>query len=259
MSNEYMLGAEPLYLSGSRTGVLLLHGAGGGTAWDFRDFATLLHGRTRMTVWLPTLAGFGTKPEDLIGIRFDDWLSDADRGVEKLLEVCDSIVVVGHSVGGLMALLLASERETIEKVVTWSTPVGVQYRLLRMLPVIRRIPLVKRIIPERIPVPVPEEVRQQGWVGYDWIPPAVGLAVVDGLKRLKRALGKVTCPVFVIQGSADTTVSRDSAKRIYDGIASEKKELWIVDGADHPIMNDMRCRDELFRRTWDFLLSGSTS
>ena len=254
MGNGYLPGAEPLYMSGSRTGALLLHGAGGGTAWDLREFGTLLHGRTGMSVWVPTLTGFGTRPEDLIHITFDDWLGDARRGVSKLLEVCDTVVVVGHSVGGLMALLLASEHEAIEKVVTWSTPVGVQNRLLPLLPVIRRMPLVRRMIPEKIPVPVPEELRQQGWVGYDWIPSAVGLAAVDGLKRLRRVLGRVTCPVFIVQGSADMMISKDSAKRIYNGIASQKKELWIVDGADHPIMNDMKRREELFRRTWDFLL-----
>ena len=75
----------------------------------------------------------------------------------------------------------------------------------------------------------------------------------EALKRLKDALSSVTCPVLVIQGTADGSVSHDSAQRIFDGLASERKEIYMVEGAPHPIMTDERFKDDLFARTMEFL------
>jgi esterase/lipase len=102
---------------------------------------------------------------------------------------------------------------------------------------------------------MPEWVLQQGWVGYDWIPVQLGLAVYESVKRLKNALGKVQCPALVVQGSRDKMVAEDAARRLYQGIASVKKQLWIVSGANHLLMNDSRRKGKLFARTIAFLES----
>ncbi len=255
MTIEYIPGAEPLYIEGNETGCLLLHGAGGGTTWDLKEFADVLHSRTGMTVWLPALKGFGTKPDDLYEITFDHWLADARAGIDRLGEECSRTFVVGHSVGGLLTLLLASERKDISAIVTWATPIAVQYRLIGLLPIIIRIPLLRRLIPERYPTNPSEKLREQGWIGYDWIPPVVGLAARDGMKRVKKAFADVTCPAFIVQGSEDKAISENSAERIFEALASERKEFWIVEEADHAIMNHEKTKDDLFARTIDFLES----
>lgn len=251
---EYMTGAKSLFIKGSSEGCLLLHGAGGGTTWDLKEFASTLHEQTGMTVWLPELTGFGTKPEDLFDITFDDWLSDAREGHERLLQDCDKLCVVGHSVGGILALLLASEFGDIGSIVTWAVPISVQNRLLPLFPFISRIPGLRRLIPERHPTPAPQWMKERGWVGYDWIPTGVGLALYDGMNRLKKSLDRITCSSLIIQGSDDTDVSQNSAERIYNGISSEKKEIWIVEGAGHSIMNYEDIKGDLFTRTTTFLI-----
>ena len=105
---DYLPGAEPLFIKGNARGCLILHGAGGGSAWDQKEFANLLHERAGMTVWLPSLTGFGTRPEDLLGVTLDDWLADARSGLDRLLETCQQVFIVGHSAGGALALLMAS-------------------------------------------------------------------------------------------------------------------------------------------------------
>ncbi|NHI84097.1 MAG: alpha/beta fold hydrolase [Candidatus Thorarchaeota archaeon] len=253
MSRDFLQGAEPLFIDGNEKGCLLLHGGGGGTTWDLKGFANRLHEETSMTVWLPSLTGYGTKPEDLIGVTLDDWLSDAYSGLNRLLEKCEYVSVVGHSMGGLIALLLASEREEVDTLVTWAAPMSTRNRLLPLLPVISKIPGLRRAIPERYPAPVPDWLREKGWIGYDWIPSSLGLTMQDGLKRLKKALRNITCPALIIQGSDDEVVSADSPKRIYEGLASERKELWIIEGARHPMLSDDRFMDDLFARTIGFL------
>ncbi|MHA2209514.1 MAG: alpha/beta hydrolase [Candidatus Thorarchaeota archaeon] len=253
MSRNYIPGAEPLFIDGSERGCLLLHGGGGGTTWDLKEFANLLHAETGMTVWLPALTGYGTKPEDLYEVTFDEWLSDAHNGLDRLLENCENACVVGHSAGGLISLILASERADVSALVTWAAPFSVRSRLLLLLPVISRIPLLRRVIPEKHPTGIPKWLREQGWVGYDWIPPSIGLTVRDGMKRLGKSLGKITCPALIIQGSEDGAVTEGSPRRIFEGLASEKKDIWIIEGAGHPMMNDERYKESLFTRTIAFL------
>jgi esterase/lipase len=90
-------------------------------------------------------------------------------------------------------------------------------------------------------------------VGYDWIPTNIGFIMHDALKRLKRSLGDVTCPALIIQGTADRGTSKDSAQRIFEGLASERKEMQMIEGAPHPIMTDDRFKDDLFTHTISFL------
>ncbi|MBY8998400.1 MAG: alpha/beta fold hydrolase [Candidatus Thorarchaeota archaeon] len=249
----YIPGAEPLFIEGNTRGCLLLHGAGGGSAWDQKEFANILHGKTGMTVWLPSITGFGTKPEDLFGVTLNDWLADAHSGLDRLLETCQQVFLVGHSAGGLLALLTASERNEVDGLVTWAAPYNVQSRLFSLLPVMSRIPFLRRAIPERHESPAPRWLREKGWVGYDWIPTSIGPVMHDALKRLKQALNSVTCPALIIQGTADGSVSRNSAQRIFNNLASERKEMYMIEGAPHPIMTDDRYKDDLFARTIEFL------
>jgi carboxylesterase len=253
MTVQYLDGAEPLYIKGTNTGCLLLHGAGGGTAWDLKEFAIKLNEQMGTTIWLPTLTGFGTRPEDLYGVKFDDWLFDARKGLKKLQEECERIFIVGHSMGGLLTLVLASEFEDISAIVTWAAPIGIKNRLLALLPIIMKIPIIRRMIPGKFPSPAPEKLKKQGWVGYDWIPTSIGFAIVDGLKILKHSLQKISCPAFIIQGTNDEMVSKNSPKKIYDSINSDIKEIWLVENATHPIMNEEPYNEELFTRTITFL------
>ena len=249
----YLPGAEPLYIEGDSRGCLLLHGGGGGTAWDLKEFAQLLHERTGMTIWLPLLTGFGTEPEDLLGVTLDDWLHDAESGVDKLLRTCERVFVVGHSAGGVLALLTASKRKEIKGVVTWSAPYNIKMRLLSVLALVSKIPLLRRAIPKMHESIPPKWLKEQGWVGYDQIPTSIGLVMLEGLKRLKNSLNRVRCPALIIQGTEDDNVTRDSAEKILREITSEKKEMVLIEGAHHPMMNEAKYKDELFTRSIEFL------
>jgi carboxylesterase len=252
---DYIPGAEPLFISGNTRGCLLLHGGGGGSAWDLKEFANVLHESTGMTVWLPSLTGYGTKPEDLYDITLDDWLADANSGLDRLHETCTQVFMVGHSAGGVLALLTASTRKEVDGVVTWAAPHTIRNRLFQLLPTISRTPLLRRAIPDMHESPAPDWLKEKGWVGYDKIPTSVGLVMHDALNRLKMVLSDVTCPALIIQGTADGSVSKDSAKKIFDGLGSHQKELIMVEGAPHPIMTDDRYKEDLFKRTVDFLSS----
>lgn len=82
------------------TRVLCLHGLGGtgATMWPIVAACT----DADLTTLAPTLPGHGTKPADLIGITWSEWL-DAARSWE-------ADVIVGQSLGANLAMQLAVER-----------------------------------------------------------------------------------------------------------------------------------------------------
>lgn len=252
MSSNFLEGAEPLFIKGSDVGCLLLHGTGGGTTWDLKEFAHTLHSKTGFTIWLPALKGFGTQPENLKDVTFSDWMTDAMSGLTKLQQDCNQIFIVGHSMGGLLALILASERKDINAVITWAAPISTRIRKLTFFPIIIRIPILKRIIPKQIPTGRTELI-EKGWVGYDWLPSSIGLLILEGFKLLRQSLYKISCPAFIIQGTKDESVSDRSAQDIFDAIKSKEKEIWYVEGAPHAIMTDDTYKTELFLRTIAFI------
>src|SRR6266542_6911051 len=58
---------------------------------------------------MPILRGHCTRPEDLVGVTWRDWVVDAEAALKDLLGEVDQAVVIGLSMGGLVALLLAIE------------------------------------------------------------------------------------------------------------------------------------------------------
>ena len=68
---------------------------------------------------MPTLRGHGTRPEDLRGVTWHHWYEDAERALDELLDRCERAVVMGLSMGGVVALHLAAQRpERLAGVVT---------------------------------------------------------------------------------------------------------------------------------------------
>ena len=249
----YLPGAEPLFLKGGAIGCLLLHGAGGGTAWDLKEFAQYLHKQMGATIIVPALQGFGTKPEDLYEITFEHWLNDAKEALNRLQETCTSTVIIGHSFGGLLGLILAAQDQSVDILVTWAAAYRISDKRLTFLPLISKIPLIKQLLPEKYEIVLSEDLIAEGWVGYDWMPLSIVHVIIEGLKISQKHLSSVTCPTFVIQGTLDETVSPDSPHLIYQKISSKKKDIWLVEGAHHPLMQETTVKNELFSRTLSFI------
>jgi alpha-beta hydrolase superfamily lysophospholipase len=100
--------AEPFDLAGDRRGVLCLHGFTG-TPYEVRYLGGRLaaHG---LTVRGPALPGHATRLEDLVDKTWRDWADGVTAAYDDLAARCDRVAVVGQSLGGLLALDLATRR-----------------------------------------------------------------------------------------------------------------------------------------------------
>jgi len=88
-------------------GVLILHGFTG-SPWEVRPVAERL-ASTGRSIAMPVLAGHGTNVADLDQTTWHDWLASAIAARAWLDRRCDTIHVVGLSMGGLLAVLVAND------------------------------------------------------------------------------------------------------------------------------------------------------
>ena len=58
---------------------------------------------------------------------------------------------------------------------------------------------------------------------------------------------------MIIQGTHDEMVAKNSPTKIYNGIKSVKKEIFLIEGAHHPLMQEKEFKGELFDRTTQFI------
>nr|MBA2446764.1 alpha/beta fold hydrolase [Chloroflexota bacterium] len=104
-----MAGAEPFSFSGrGEVGVLLVHGFTG-TPFEVRPLGEHLAGQDIASSGV-LLRGHGTHPNDMLGCRYQDWIDDAEAGLEELLRTNRGVVLVGFSMGGTIALNIAARR-----------------------------------------------------------------------------------------------------------------------------------------------------
>ncbi|MGZ6870365.1 MAG: alpha/beta hydrolase, partial [Frankiaceae bacterium] len=91
-------GAEPFSFDGGPTGVLLVHGFTG-CPQSMRPWGEFL-AAAGLTVEGPRLPGHGTRLEDMLPTRWDDWYGEAERSFSALRSRCDEVFAMGLSMGG---------------------------------------------------------------------------------------------------------------------------------------------------------------
>ncbi len=241
-------GAEPFFFNGGRTGCLLIHGYTG-TPREMRLLGEVL-AKEGHTVLGMRLAGHATCKEDLVRMRYQDWLADVEDGCAILRERCDRIVLMGLSMGGILALIYAAQ-QTVDGLVIMATP--------HHLPPDVRVPILKPLslfIPYIKKGP-PQWADMQAYAGHISYPeePLRAMAEVRDLLAVMRAgLPAVEAPALLIYSRQDptVTVSEGHAETILGRLGSPKKELLWLEGSGHVLTRDAR-REDVFRAAAAFV------
>ena len=249
-------GGQPFFLSGSLktqdTGVLLIHGFTGLPA------EMLLLGenlnRAGFSVLCMRLAGHGVDEQNLMRTTKDDWFNSVLDGFNILRGVCEKISVVGHSMGGLLALKLATVCP-VEKIVTLAAPIFVDDGLgLCNLPPREFCGNACVVQPRRKLDNVPAGVNNV----YEKTPLVSVHELVDLINDVKNFLPTVTAPILVMHGEEDHTAQPRSARYILDNVGSKSKTFVTIPKSGHLLpMNEQH--DLVFDLVKDFLNNGHES
>lgn len=239
-----MEGAEPLFLLGGKHGVLLIHGFTGSPS-EMGLMGEFLHNEG-YTVLVPRLCGHGTTVEEMASTKWSHWYSGVEDGYHLLKQICDKITVIGLSMGGLLALKLASEHP-VDKIVSLSTPIYIVDKRLDMLPIYR---LFRNFMPKKRKKFA--GIASKYNVCYTATPLSSLSSLLDLIRHVDGLLPTIHTTILIIQGKHDHTVQPKSAVYIYDTIASlEKKILWL-EKSGHIVTLDIE-RETVFREIAAFL------
>jgi carboxylesterase len=221
------LDGSPFFWGAGPVGVLLLHGFTA-TPVEVRSLAERLCDRG-YTVAGPLLPGHGTVPEDLNRVRWQDWVDVAEGSYQQLAGQCDRVFIAGESMGGVVALYLASEHPEALGVMVYAP--AIELTLGRFGRFALRI--VAPFVPWR---PKPGLDEEERWQGYR-VDPLRGAGQLLRLQReTRRRLARIRQPLMVVMARLDTTVDPGAGKIILDGVRSETKELYWMEQSRHVIL-----------------------
>jgi len=240
-------GAEPSLLRAGPTSCLLLHGFTANPE-EMQFLADDLHGRG-YTVLTVRLAGHGTHPRDLARTHWTDWLLSVEDGLELLRGLSEQTVLIGQSMGGMIALTAAAQYP-VAGVVTLSTP---YYGFPLMQVLLARLMGGLGITAHKRVKEHPElgQRREANYPAYARYP----VRIIVELARLQRfmqaSLPQVKAPALVVQSHQDMG-GMDDLERIYAALGSAGKEKLWLDGFDHSVVRDEK-RQVAFGAIGEFL------
>jgi carboxylesterase len=229
-------------------GALVIHGFTG-TPFEVRYLADQL-ANARISAAAPPLAGHCTTVDDLERTTWHDWVGGIERELDLLAGRVKRVALVGQSLGGLLALYVASRRRDVAAVASLAAPLwldGIAARVAQWtapggwLAGIRRLPKFGSDVRDR-------SVSRAN-PGYGAIPTRALAELCTFMRVVDDALPSVTQPVLVIHAEQDHTAPVACASRI---AARTNARLEILPRSFHLIAADVE-RDRVATSVIHFL------
>jgi carboxylesterase len=218
----------------SRVGVLILHGFTSHVSCvsDLR-FPVEEMG---LPYRVPILRGHGGEWTDLRGVKASDWYEDAENALLDLLEECRKVIVVGLSMGGLVALDLAAQhRKKVVGVITLAAALRFQD------PLAFASPVLSKLVPSW---PGPKSfhdkaLEKQRNRNYPKFPTAAFVELYKYSKHVENRLSFVSANALVIHSRKDQIIKPCAAEIIHDRIGSKARRLLWFERSGHEMLLDM--------------------
>jgi len=214
-SSDRLPGAEPWTADGGPAGVLVLHGFTGNPQ-SMRPLAEA-YAAAGFTVSLPLLPGHGTRVEDMVPTRWEDWSSAAETAYAELAGRCESVVVAGLSMGGTLTLHLASRHPEVRGIVLVNPLADGE------APGISALVEQLRDLGEPLVPGIGSDIAQEGSVesAYPLTPVQPLLSLHAALAGLRGALGEIRCPVLLLTSPQDHVVDPASSDLVASSVQGQ--------------------------------------
>jgi carboxylesterase len=229
-----MRGISQPVSSGRRdTAALLLHGLTG-TPVDMNYLRDALVA-DGYTVSVPLLPGRGTRPSDMFGLSWEDWMSSALDAYDDLARDHEEVVVGGLSAGATMALDIALRRHP-SALLLCATALGMGN------PIAYLAPYVWRVIRE-VPSPASDLVDlNAGSKCYDPAPVRAVAELLHGIRLIRGRIGEIRSPALVAHAVSDRLVPVRYAHELAGRLGGPVTTLFL-EGTGHAITVDARRRE----------------
>lgn len=255
---KLMLGAEPQFYRGNEIGCLVTHGFMASPAevgWLGQYLA-----EQGYTVYVPRLTGHGIDPKHMRQARWQDWYGDVLNGYHLLRQHCKKVIAIGHSMGGLLSILL-SINENVDALVVAAMPISLgekdpklaQARLLDLI-----MPYTYHPSEPELNAEIAAEQKRRGEpiifgrVHYPKWSTRAAYEYYRLERTTKEHLSEVITPILLLYAQQDETGTIEDAETIAMTIRSSKIEMHILKDGAHIIFQDSG-REEAFQVVADFV------
>jgi carboxylesterase len=239
-------------------GCLLVHGLTG-TPAEMMPVAETLAGH--YPLWVTRIAGHATTVRDLASTSWPQWYESACAGADALSATVPRIVVIGLSMGALLAMRLAVERPAaVAGLILLSPAVALTRRLARWFGGPLRLlgaadtrwtllrAMLARVAFSKTGSDIADPDVRASHPGYRQVPLRALLNLMALQRLAHRDAPRVTQPVLVIHAFQDHTCPVAGAEALYARLGSRQKRLALLGQSFHVVTVDrerQRVLDEI--------------
>ena len=231
---------KPFFLKGANgIGVLLLHGW---TAPPDELLPLSKHlNSLGYTISAPLLRGHGTRPEDLFGVTWQDWLKDAQYALEDLKKHTSKIFVGGISMGGDLAMLLSGDK-SVAGIISLGTPIRIHFQTIAQIGLFF-MGIMKTYRKKYYPPWVLKKMGNRKI--YPAYPVENAKEVFRMVEFTEKFLLNISKPILIIQSNSDHIVSNRTPKIIFEGVKSKVKEIFWVENSYHVFVDKKKIWEKI--------------
>jgi carboxylesterase len=234
-AKPYIPGAEPIALDGGHRGVLILHGFGD-TPQSVAGLASACHANG-WTVRAPTLRGHGSTLLAFTKSRADEWFEDARNALTQLRSRCRAVAIIGQSMGGAIATILAAE-ERVDALVLLVPFCGMSARGQAIARFHRVVSLFKPHLRSRSDSSILDPVARRNALGRGITTPRLVHELWRIVRRARKSAGRVRAATLVIHSRRDPRITEPDANNAFKRLGSPEKRLEWVERSGHVISVD---------------------
>lgn len=224
--------------------VLVIHGFVGGT-YDNEHLVNYLEYQSGLDVYSFTLPGH-YKPL-IAGVKYQEWIKESENQVEHLIKKYNTVYVVGHSMGGVIASHLATKYPQIKKLVLVAP--GFEYISFDQNK--KDIPNMNKIMDKKDNKTAYEVILSKLLL----VPVTTVIEFIKLIKKYKPSIKQVTIPTLILHGDIDEVIPLKASEYAYNNIASKKKYLTILTNVRHAVFRCER-NEEINNYVYKFLKGG---
>lgn len=237
-------GYEDFTIGTGDTALLMVHGfAAGPITWGRMAPAFAERGYTCRAL---RLRGFGRPMDEYRAAQAKDWRAEIQAEVDHLRATHRKVWLVGHSMGGALAMLEAMDRpEAVDGVVLLAPLVEVSSRRSPLFKartwfnIVERISFFTDLTEMAFPVDIHDPVVGANVIRDQFVPRSIYRQLFALTDALAGHADRFKAPVFLAYAPADLVTDADAAMRFVDASAAPRKQIFRADRSGHVVPWDL--------------------
>ncbi len=228
--------ARPLPGIAPRGAALLLHGFGD-SPQTMTYIAAALQARG-YRAYVPLLPGHGRTLREFAASGADAWIDAARAEHDELRREHGSVALVGLSMGGALAGILAAERHDVPSLVLLAPYLDAPLLLRAGAAAHRVIGALAPYIGGRSNASIRDPRASAESLSYRASSPRLLHELVRLADRARAALPKIVAPTLIVQSRQDNRIDASVPTRALTLLGSHEREIVFVEGSGHVITVD---------------------